>query len=371
MSTLSKPWLQSRFPLLDSFRTYLTAPVLPREKPYLASLPVLIAGALIFQLLSGLVLSLFYNPADAFNSIQFIDRSVNYGWLIHAFHETGTTMIFGAVYLGIFRALWLRNYKAPGELLWFLTLGKFLVLLLIGYLGYVLADGAVSYWSLANSIGGAFGLSGVPGGIGVWFFGGPDGAGTLPRLAVFHGVLAVAMIGILLLHHAARRGAEPPVTRGVSLHPYYTSQIFAAFVIYALIFAVLVFFAPHLGENPLNRGPANPLVLPVTVSPPWYLLPLSNAGHVFVSAWGALFAVLARIALLAALPWLDRSAPGKPPGFPHKCLSLVLALDVILLCVWAMQPSSFIGGILLVLFTAYYFFHFIVLLPLTTALEAR
>jgi ubiquinol-cytochrome c reductase cytochrome b subunit len=113
------------------------------------------------------------------------------------------------------------------------------------------------------------------------------------------------------------------------------------------------------------------LVLPVTVSPPWYLLPLSNAGHVFVSVWGAFFAVAARIALLAALPWLDRSAPGTPPGFLHKFLVLVLVLDVVLLCAWAMQAPSFMGGILLVLFTAYYFFHFIVLLPLTTALEAR
>jgi len=371
MSSLSKPWLHIRLPVLESFRAYLHAPVLPREKPYLASVPVLIAGALVFQLLSGLVLSLFYNPADAFNSIQFIDRSVNYGWLIHAFHETGTTMIFGAVYLGLFRALWLRSYNAPGEIVWLLTLAKFLLLLLIGYLGYVLADGAVSYWSLANAIASAFSLSGPPGGIGVWFFGGPDGAGTLPRLAVFHAVLAVAIIGILLLHHAARRGAEPPVARGVSLHPYYTSQIFAAFVIYALIFAVLVFFAPHLGENPLNRGPANPLVLPSAVTPPWYLLPLSNTGHVFSSAWGAFFAVAARIALLAALPWLDRSAPGKPPGFRHKFLILLLALDVVLLCVWAMQPPSLIGGILLAVFTAYYFFHFIVLLPITTALEAR
>jgi ubiquinol-cytochrome c reductase cytochrome b subunit len=100
------------------------------------------------------------------------------------------------------------------------------------------------------------------------------------------------------------------------------------------------------------------------------LLPLSNAGHVFFSVWGAFFAVAARILLLAALPWLDRSAPGKAPGFTHKLLILILALDVILLCVWAMQPPSLIGGILLAVFTVYYFLHFIVLVPLTTALEA-
>lgn len=371
MSEISKPWLQTRLPALDSFRAMITAPVLPRERPYLASLPVLITGALIFQLLSGLVLSLFYNPADGFNSIQFIDRSVNYGWLIHAFHETGTTMIFGAVYFSLFRALWIRSYRAPGEIVWFIGLAQFILLLLVGYLGYVLADGAVSYWSLANSISGAFSLAGLPGGLGVWFFGGPDGAGTLPRLAVFHAVLAVAIFGILLLHFITERAVAPRVTRGVGLHPYYTSQIFVAFVVYALTFAVLVFFAPHLGENPLNRGPANPLVLPVSITPPWYLLPISNAGHAFSGSWGAVFAVVSRLALLFALPWLDRSPPARPTGFLHKFLVFVLALDVILLCILGTQGPSLIGGILTVLFTAYLFFHFVVLLPLTTALEAK
>jgi ubiquinol-cytochrome c reductase cytochrome b subunit len=367
----TKPWLDTRLPALESFRVFWSAPVLPRERPYLATLPVLITGALIFQLLSGFVLSLFYNPADAYNSIQFIDRNVNYGWLIHAFHETGTTMIFGAVYLFLFRALWLRSYKAPGEVLWFLSLAQFVLLLLVGYLGYALADGTVSYWSLADTVSGAFSLNGFPGAIGVWFFGGALGAGTLARLVVFHAVLALAVFVILFLEYLARRGIEPKVARGVGLHPYYTSQYFAAFVVFTLIFAVLVFFAPHLGENPLNRGPANPLVLPVAIAPPWYLQPVGNSGHVFPGVWGSIFAIVARLAVLFALPWLDRSAPGKPAGFLHKLLLLVLALDVILLAVWAMQPPSLIGDILSVLFTAYFFFHFLVLLPFFSALEAR
>jgi ubiquinol-cytochrome c reductase cytochrome b subunit len=74
---------------------------------------------------------------------------------------------------------------------------------------------------------------------------------------------------------------------------------------------------------------------------------------------------------LVALPWLDRSAPGKPAGFLHKLLLLVLALDVILLAVWAMQPPSLIGEVVAVLLTAYFFFHFLVLLPFFSALEAR
>jgi quinol-cytochrome oxidoreductase complex cytochrome b subunit len=55
----------------------------------------------------------------------------------------------------------------------------------------------------------------------------------------------------------------------------------------------------------------------------------------------------------------------------HKFLVFVLALDLILLSILAMQGPSMICGILLILFTAYYFLHFLVLLPLTTAMEAK
>ena len=166
MSTdVKASWVSARLPILAQAQVFFTERNLAREAPYLGMLPALITAALVFMAASGLVLSVYYNGGQGFSSLQFIDRDVSNGWLIHAFHETGATMIFGAVYLGLLRSLWLRNYKAPGELVWFLSLAKFLLLLLIGYLGYVLADGAVSYWSLSSSIAGAFSLSGVPGGI--------------------------------------------------------------------------------------------------------------------------------------------------------------------------------------------------------------
>ncbi len=121
----------------------------------------------------------------------------------------------------------------------------------------------------------------------------------------------------------------------------------------------------------MNRGPASPLLLPAALAPPWYLLVFSNAGGAFPGAWGAIFAVVARFVLLGALPWLDRAAPGKAAGFWHKCLLLLLALDVILLGACGMQAPSLIGGILVVLLTAGYFLFFLVLLPIITALEVK
>lgn len=358
-----KPWLETRLPALGAWRACLTAPVFAREAPYLGTLPVLITAALVFMALSGFVLAVFYNPADAFNSIQFIDRNVNYGWLIHAFHETGTTMIFGAVYLALYRGIYTRSYKAPGELVWLLSIAQFSLLLLTGWLGYVLADGAVSYWSLAGNAASANALNGLPGAIGSWFFGGPAGPGTLARLAVFHILLALAIFGIAALYFTAKNAVSAPVPgKKISFHPYYSAQYFAAFCVFVLIFGILVFFAPHLGENPLNRAAANPLIMPVVATPPWYLLSLTAAS--------GLLLVIAKLAVLFALPWLDRAAPGKTPGGLYRFLVLLLALDVILLSLAAAAAPSMLASILVILFTAYYFLHFIVLTPLVTAMEA-
>jgi len=370
----TKPWLESRLPLGAAWRANVSHYQTARDQPYLATLPGLILGALIFLALSGAVLSLFYVAAEgsAFHSIQFIIRSVNFGWLVQSFHSTGTTMLFAAVYLLLFRAILGSSYKGQGDLVWFLELKLFIILLLTGWLGYVLADGATSYWSLHNAALAGARLGGFPGAIADWIFGGPAGPGTLARMAVFHVILALLLLAVIGAIIVAKRVAAPPVhCNPVAFHPYYTAQYFAAFVIFALIFAILVFFAPHLGENHLNLAAGNPLMVPALLTPPWYLLPIAAIGGVVPTTLGGVIAVIAGLAVLYALPWLDRSKPGASTGFLYKLLVFILALDVIALALAAAAPPSLVTAILIKLFIAWYFLHFLVLTPLTSATESK
>jgi len=370
----TKPWLESRLPLGAAWRANVSHYQTARDQPYLATLPGLILGALIFLALSGAVLSLFYVAAEgsAFHSIQFIIRSVNFGWLVQSFHTTGTTMLFAAVYLLLFRAILGSSYKGQGDLVWFLELKLFIILLLTGWLGYVLADGATSYWSLHNAALAGARLGGFPGAIADWIFGGPAGPGTLARMAVFHVILALLLLAVIGAIIVAKRVAAPPVhCNPVAFHPYYTAQYFAAFVIFALIFAILVFFAPHLGDNHLNLAAGNPLMVPALLTPPWYLLPIAAIGGVVPTTLGGVIAVIAGLAVLYALPWLDRSKPGASTGFLYKLLVFILALDVIALALAAAAPPSLVTAILIKLFIAWYFLHFLVLTPLTSATESK
>ncbi|NNM58028.1 cytochrome b N-terminal domain-containing protein [Acidocella sp.] len=373
MSTdVKKSWLASRLPC-PAKETGNCAPTLERGAPYLARLPALITGAALLLLASGFVLAVYYNPDHGFASIQFIARNVNSGWLIQGFHATGATMLFAAVYLLLFRDIYRRAYTAPGELVWLLRVKLFALLLLVGWLGYALSDGAVAYWSLTDAANAATGLGGAAGVVGRWFFGGPNGAGTLARLEVFHAVLALAVLGTLGAHRCATRAlarqAKPK--HPVSCHPYYTAQTFAAFAVFALIFAVLMFFAPHYGLNPLNRAAADSLIIPAVLSPPWYLAPVSAVASVFSTTLGSIFGVIAMLAVLAALPWLDRSSPAGKRGLVYRLLMGLLLLDVIGLGWSVSDPACTISGSLTVFFTIWYFFHFLVLTPLVTALEAK
>jgi ubiquinol-cytochrome c reductase cytochrome b subunit len=374
MSTdVKQSWAETRFPLIAGWRGFFNTPNLARDAPYLATLPALIAAAWGVLAASGLVLAVYYSPAHAFHSIQFIDRDVNNGWLMHGFHATGATMLFALVYLFLFRGILTRAYRAPGELLWVLMVALFSLLLLAGYLGYALTGGAVSYWSLENATNAAGALSGLPGAVGTWFFGGPNGPGTLTRLLVFHTALALALFGILALYHAGARALTPkvPLREGVSFHPYYTAQYFVALVVFALIFAVLVFFVPHFGQNPLNAAAASRLIVPGSLTPPWYLVPFSAVQTVFPGIYGGIFGVIAMLAVLFALPWLDRSKVNRSPGLLYRVLVFVLGLDVIALGLASACGPSMLSSILVVVFTLWYFLHFLVLTPLVTALEAE
>ena len=87
---------------------------------------------LVLQIVTGIFLTMNYKPsaADAFASVEYIMRDVEWGWLIRYLHSTGASAFFIVVYLHMFRALLYGSYKKPRELLW-----------IIGMLIYLVPDG--------------------------------------------------------------------------------------------------------------------------------------------------------------------------------------------------------------------------------------
>jgi Cytochrome b subunit of the bc complex len=72
---------------------------------------------LVNQLLTGIWLTMSYTPSaeDAFASVEYIMRDVEYGWLIRYMHSTGASAFFVVIYLHMFRAILYGSYQSPGS----------------------------------------------------------------------------------------------------------------------------------------------------------------------------------------------------------------------------------------------------------------
>src|SRR6202034_3656550 len=141
-------WLNKRLPIDEFVKTQLTGYYAPKNFNiwyFFGSLALLV---LVMQLVTAIFLTMFYKPGEltSFDSVEYIMREVNYGWLIRYLHSTGASAFFVVVYLHMFRALLYGSYKAPRELLWLLGMLVYLALMAEAFMGYVLPWGNMSFW---------------------------------------------------------------------------------------------------------------------------------------------------------------------------------------------------------------------------------
>src|SRR5262249_49550979 len=74
-------------------------------------------------------------------------RDVNYGWLLRYIHATGASFFFVAVYIHIARGMYYGSYKEPREVLWILGVILYLLMIVTGFVGYVVPWGQMSFWA--------------------------------------------------------------------------------------------------------------------------------------------------------------------------------------------------------------------------------
>ncbi|TAM63455.1 MAG: cytochrome bc complex cytochrome b subunit [Rhodanobacter sp.] len=330
-------WVVERSPgMLPMYRKHMTEYYAPKNFNlwyYFGSLAMLV---LVNQIVTGIFLTMNYNPsaAGAFDSVEYIMRDVEWGWLIRYMHSTGASLFFVVVFLHMFRGMMYGSFKKPRELVWLLGMLIYLALMAEAFMGYVLPWGNMSFWG-AKVIISLFGTIPVIGSTLVqWIMGDylPADA-TLNRFFALH-VIALPLVLLLLvvLHLAALHevgsnnpdGVEikkgPKGNRwdplkpadGIPFHPYYTVKDLFGVGVFLMIAAFIIFFAPMLGGWFLEHDNfirANNLVTPAQIKPVWYFTPFYAIVRMFpamfgTAVWGVL-AMFSSIAVLFALPWLD------------------------------------------------------------------
>lgn len=375
-------WIDYRLPIVSALKHFEHYKV-PKNLNYAWNLGSIAGVALVIQIITGIFLAMHYTPhADyAFESVENIMRNVNYGWLIRYMHSVGASMFFVAVYLHIMRGLYYGSYKSPRELLWIVGLIIFLAMMATAFMGYVLPWGQMSYWG-ATVITNLFSAVPVVGeSIVTWLWGGYSVENpTLNRFFALHYLLPFIIVGLVVIHIAAlhTHGSNNP--KGIDLdkksddmipfHPYYTLKDFFGFGIYLMIFSYFIFFEPNYLGHPDNYIPANPLVTPAHIVPEWYFLPFYAILRAVPSKLGGVILMFSAIGVLFFLPWLDRSPVRSGNYRPWFRVAFILfIIDCLVLGYVGGMPAEEPYITVSRLAAFYYFFHFLILLPLIAKYE--
>ena len=386
-------WIDDRFPLTALWKSQVAEYYAPKNMNFWYYFGSLALVVLVIQILSGLFLTMNYKPssADAFGSVEYIMRDVEWGWLIRYIHSTGASAFFIVVYLHMFRALLYGSYQKPRELLWIFGMLIYFALMAEGFFGYLLPWGNMSYWG-AQVIVSLFGAIPVVGdSLTEWIRGDFYISDvTLNRFFALHVVaIPFALVFLVIAHLMALhevgsnnpdgveikkvKGPDGIPLDGIAFHPYYTVKDMVGLGVFLILFALVIFFAPTLGgyflEN-ANFDPANSLQTPPHIAPVWYFTPFYAILRAVPSKpLGAALMGIA-VVLFVFLPWLDRgkvkSIRYRGPLFKFFLYSF--AISFLALGYLGMQPPTPAFTLAARVFTVIYFAFFL-LMPWYTSID--
>ena len=389
-------WIDERLPIFTLMsKEYGSFPV-PKNFNYFWNFGAIAMFMLVTMIITGILLAMHYVPHEdyAFDSVEYIMRDVNNGWALRYLHMNGASFFFIAVYIHIFRGLYYGSFKKPRELLWILGVTILFLMMATAFMGYTLPWSQMSGWGAKVITGFVTAIPVVGDTIHTWILGGftVDNP-TLKKFFALHYVLPFVIVGVVFLHVWALHvsGSNNPTGLDVKgpqdtipFHPYYTMKDLFGLSVFLVLYFGVTFFAPTMLTHADHFVEFQPLVTPPHIVPEWYFLPfyailraitfdigIPFTDVVLISAkLGGVIALVASVAILAFMPWLDthpvRSARYRP--YYRMAIFALLASILALGYVGAKpveQPWVLIGQIA----TFYYFAFFLIIVPLLNKYE--
>nr|YP_009826201.1 cytochrome b [Scythris sinensis]QBY40017.1 cytochrome b [Scythris sinensis] len=327
----------------------------------------LLGLCLIIQILTGLFLTMYYtaNIEMAFDSVNYICRNINYGWLIRTIHANGASFFFICIYLHIGRGIYYESFNL--KYTWMIGVIILFLLMATAFMGYVLPWGQMSFWG-ATVITNL--LSAIPylGNMLVnWIWGGfaVDNA-TLTRFYTFHFllpfiILMMTMIHLLFLHQT---GSNNPLGINSNLdkipfHPFFSFKDLIGFIILLFFLIMLTLTNPYLLSDPDNFIPANPMITPEHIQPEWYFLFAYAILRSIPNKLGGVIALVMSILILIILPFTFNKKIQGIQFYPINQILFWIMISTIILLTWigarpVEAPYIMTGQILTVIYFSYY-----------------
>jgi ubiquinol-cytochrome c reductase cytochrome b/c1 subunit len=275
----------------------------------------------------------------------------------------------------MFRSLYYGSYKAPRELVWIFGIFVYVLMVITGFLGYVLVWGQMSFWA-ATVITNLFSAIPLVGdAIITWVWGGyAIGNPTLNRFFSLHYLLPFVIVGVSVLHVWAVHVVGQNNPAGIELRqgkdtvpftPYATVKDGFGTAFFVTFFAWFVFYNPNFLGHADNYIPANPSVTPAEIVPEWYYLPFYAILRAVPNKLLGVIALFGAIGVLFFVPWLDTS---RVRSVRYRPLFAKFLWAFVIACIglgWLGTKSP--DGVYLTLarlLTVYYFAFFLIVMPL-------
>ncbi|CUS85032.1 ubiquinol-cytochrome c reductase cytochrome b subunit, partial [Candidatus Kryptonium thompsonii] len=229
----------------------------------------------IFQVLTGILLTIYYVPSPelAYKSVKYITEEVRLGFWIRGLHRWGSNLMVVAVFLHMVRVFFTRAYRRPRELNWIIGVLMFFITLGLCFTGYSLIYDQLSYW--ATTVGTNM-IKEIPifGSLFLHLLRGGEivSVNTLTRFFNLHVIfLPTSLLMLIALHIILVRVHGVSQLEGIEddeVYKFYPEHVYHGAIIALFLLTVMsaltVVLPPGIGE------PADPNVTPLHIKPEWY-----------------------------------------------------------------------------------------------------
>jgi quinol-cytochrome oxidoreductase complex cytochrome b subunit len=299
----------------------------------------------VVQILTGILLMVYYRPSQPWQSVQQIVTEVPFGNLVRSIHHWAANLMLLTLFLHLFSTFFMKAYRRPREATWLTGLGLFGLTMVFGFSGYLLPWDDLSFFATRVGISE---IEKTPL-VGVWLAnlvrGGTDvTVDTIGRFYPLHVVvLPLTVLGLLSVHLLLVQiqgvsapdsyWKKPPEERkSVSFFGHFLlGEIPVWLFMGALLCALAVFFPRVLAPEADPTAPA-----PWGIKPEWYFLSQYQALKLFPGKLEHLGQmVLGGIPALALLvPFLDRSMPADKRGRLITRAGIAAVVGLVAMTVW-------------------------------------
>jgi len=331
---------------------------------YTFGLGIMCLGLFAVLSLTGIVLMVYYKPdtVRAYFSIKDLMFVIPSGRFVRNIHRWAGHLMIVVGFLHMVRVFYTGAYKRGRAFNWNIGILLFLLVLALGFTGYLLPWDQLAFW--AGTIGvniaaspaqltDALGITGVIdiGAMVKHLLLGSDEIGNeaLVRFYVLHCLLLPLLMVVFIAVHmwrirkiggisrpdriddaAWRTESERQGETAMPAIPHAYYREFTAFMFILAISVVLAFFV----DAPL-REPANPLVPENPAKAPWYFLGIQELVS-YSAITGGFGIPLAVLVALSMIPYLDRENAGFGQWFGGSTgirLTVISAIWAVFCCV--------------------------------------